>query len=163
MSGAALKPVAASRVQLTQLMQNEHANLSGNVHGGWIMKLCDEAGGLAALRHSQRQVVTVAIDSMTFQEPVRVGELLHLAARLTWVGRSSMEVLVTVEAENPLTGDRVRTNSAYMVYVGLDNRGRPAATPPLECETDEQKQRMEAGAQRQRDRLKRREMHHIDV
>lgn len=153
------KPVSASRVQLTQLMQNEHANLSGNVHGGWIMKLCDEAGGLAAMRHAQRQVVTVAIDSMTFQEPVRVGEVLHLAARLSWVGRSSMEVHVTVDAENPFSGDRLRTNSAFIVYVALDERGRPTPVSPLECETDEQRRRMEQGAQRQQQRLERRHHH----
>lgn len=159
MTELAPKPVSASRVVLTQLMQNEHANLRGNVHGGWIMKLCDEAGGLAAMRHAQRPAVTVAIDSMTFDEPVHVGEVLRLTARLTWVGRSSMEVLVTVEAEDPLTAHRLLTNSAYIVYVALDERGRPASVPPLACETEEQRQRMEAGARRQQHRLAQRRHH----
>ncbi|MGE5464325.1 MAG: acyl-CoA thioesterase, partial [Syntrophothermus sp.] len=72
------KTVSASRISLSQLMHPEHANLLGNVHGGWIMKLADEAGALACMRHAQRRVVTVAIDSMTFRQPIRIGDLVIL-------------------------------------------------------------------------------------
>jgi uncharacterized protein (TIGR00369 family) len=98
------KESSGSRVHLAQLMLPEHANPLGNVHGGIIMKLADEAGSLAAMRYSGRHAVTVFIESMTFDEPVQVGSLLHVNAHVSWVGRTSMEVLVRVDAENPLTG-----------------------------------------------------------
>ena len=147
------KPVSTSAVSIAQLMLPEHANPLGNVHGGLIMKLADEAGSLAAVRHAGRHSVTVFIDSMTFEEPVHVGELLHLYAQLSWVGRSSMEVVVKVESENPITGSRAETNSAYIVYVALDENGRTTQVPPLICETEEQRKRMTAGEKRQRYRL----------
>ncbi|MFN2121380.1 MAG: acyl-CoA thioesterase, partial [Anaerolineales bacterium] len=90
------KAVSASRISIAQLMQPEHANIVGNVHGGWIMKLVDEAGALACMRHAQRRVVTVAIDSMVFRHPIRVGDLELLNAQVTNVGRTSMEVEVQV-------------------------------------------------------------------
>src|SRR5512146_2619811 len=111
------KPVRASRTTISQLMHPEHANLLGNVHGGWIMKLVDEAGALACMRHSQRRVVTVAIDSMVFRHPIKIGDLVQLTAEVTNVGRTSMEVEVHVDAENPITGSRSHTNTAYLVYV----------------------------------------------
>src|SRR5512134_1357050 len=94
------KPIRASRVTLSQLMHPEHANLLGNVHGGWIMKLVDEAGALACMRHSQRRVVTVAIDSLIFRHPIRIGDLVTLSAEVTFTGRTSMEAEVQVQAEN---------------------------------------------------------------
>src|SRR5512139_2885460 len=97
------KPVRASRVTLSQLMHPEHANLLGNVHGGWIMKLVHEAGALSSMRHAQRKVVTVAIDSMTFRQPIRIGDLIVLNAEVTYTGRTSMEAEVHVIAENPVT------------------------------------------------------------
>lgn len=148
------KPVSASRVILSQLMHPEHANLLGNVHGGWIMKLVDEAGALACMRHSQRRVVTVAIDSMTFREPIRIGDLVILNAEVTYTGRTSMEAEVQVLAENPITRDRAFTNTAYLVYVALDDKGMPTPVPPIKAETDEETQKLEAAKQRQARRLK---------
>jgi uncharacterized protein (TIGR00369 family) len=146
---AAGKPVAASRVTLSQLMQPEHANLRGDVHGGWIMKLVDEAGALAAMRHAQTRVVTVAIDQMRFHEPIRIGDLVVLQAEVTYVGRTSLETRVQVIAENPVTGARTHTNSAYLVYVALDESGRPQEVPPLVTETDGESRRSTAGRERQ--------------
>ena len=147
------KAVAASRVTLSQLMQPEHANLRGDVHGGWIMKLVDEAGALAAMRHAQARVVTVAIDQMRFHEPIRIGDLVVLQAEVTYVGRTSLETRVQVIAENPVTGARTHTNSAYIVYVALDETGRPKPVPALRTETDAESGRMAAGAERQAHRL----------
>jgi acyl-CoA hydrolase len=147
------KPPRESRLTLNQLMLPEHANTHGNVHGGWIMKLVDEAGGICATRHARRPCVTVSIDSMTFKEPVHVGELLALAAEVTWTGRTSIEVTVNVVAENVLTGDRVATNSAYVVYVALDERGRPTEVPPLAPETAVEEQRFAEGQKRQDHRI----------
>jgi uncharacterized protein (TIGR00369 family) len=130
-------------------MQPEQANIMGDVHGGWIMKLVDEAGALAAMRHSQCRVVTVAIDQMSFHEPILIGDLVMLTAEVTYVGRTSMETRVRVIAENPLSGERTHTNTAYVVYVALDDDGRPRAVPPLIAETDPQVERMRAGEARQ--------------
>lgn len=148
------KPIRDSRITLSQLMHPEHANLLGNVHGGWIMKLVDEAGALACMRHAQRKVVTVAIDSMVFRQPIRIGDLIILNAEVSYAGRTSMEAEVQVQAENPITGERMHTNTAYLVYVALDDHGRPTSVPPLQAETDDEKSRMETAKERQEHRLK---------
>lgn len=148
------KPISASRITISQLMHPEHANLLGNVHGGWIMKLVDEAGALACMRHAQKKVVTVAIDSMTFSQPIKLGDLVILNAEVSYTGHTSMEVEVQVVAENPITGERTHTNTAYLVYVALDDEGRPTSVPPLQAETEEEKRRMEQAQERQERRLK---------
>jgi uncharacterized protein (TIGR00369 family) len=147
------RPVRLSRVTLSQLMQLDHANLRGDVHGGWIMKLADEAGALAAMRHAQARVVTVAIDQMVFREPIRIGDLVRLEAEVTYVGRTSIETRVEVSAEDPLTGERTHTNTAYLVYVALDPNGRPVAVPRLIAETEAEKRNMREGQERQARRL----------
>ena len=148
------KPVSASRITLSQLMHPEHANLLGNVHGGWIMKLVDEAGALAGMRHTQNKVVTVAIDSLTFRQPIKIGDLVIINAEVTYTGRTSLETEVRVLAENPITGEQTHTNTAYLVYVALDDEGRPTAVPPLLLETEEEKQKAERARERQERRLK---------
>lgn len=148
------KTIRASRVTLSQLMHLEHANLLGNVHGGWVMKLADEAGALACMRHAQKKVVTVAIDSMTFRQPIKLGDLVILRAEVTYTGRTSMEATVEVHAENPVTGEQTHTNTAYLVYVALDDEGRPTSVPPLQAENEEEKRKMEQAKQRQERRLK---------
>jgi uncharacterized protein (TIGR00369 family) len=147
------KPISASRVTLSQLMNLEHANLLGNVHGGSIMKLADEAGALACMRHAQKKVVTVAIDSMTFRQPIRIGDLIILNAEVSYTGRTSMEAEVHVLAENPITGERTHTNTAYLVYVALDDSGRPSSVPPLKAETEDEELKMEKAKERQQRRL----------
>ena len=148
------KPVRASRITISQLMHPEHANMLGHVHGGWIMKLLDEAGALACMRHAQRKVVTVAIDSMTFRQPIRIGDLIILNAEVTYTGRTSMEVEVQVLAENPVTGEQSQTNTAYLVYVALDDDGKPTIVPALQPETVDEKRKFEQAKERQAWRLK---------
>ena len=148
------KPMRASRVTLSQLMHPEHANLLGNVHGGWIMKLVDEAGALACMRHAQRKVVTVSIDSMTFRQPIKIGDLVILNAEVTYTGRTSLEAEVHVLAENPITGEQTHTNTAYLLYVALDDEGKPTTVIPLKAETEEEIQKMEKAKERQERRLK---------
>ncbi|MBN2503254.1 MAG: acyl-CoA thioesterase [Anaerolineales bacterium] len=147
------KTVSTSEVMLSQLMQPEHANLLGNVHGGWIMKLVDEVGALACMRHANQRVVTVAVDQLTFQHPVKIGDLVTLTAQVSYVGRTSMEAEVQVVAENPVTGQCWHTNTAYLVYVALDEDGKPIAVPPLIAENKAQARRMEQGKARQEYRL----------
>lgn len=147
------KPAHASRVTLAQLMQPTEANVYGNVHGGLVMKLMDEAGAATAIRHAQRPVVTVAVDQVTFREPIHVGALVTLEAVLTYTGRTSMEVQIDVTAQNLLTGEHTHTNTAYFVYVALDEAGHPAAVPPLQLDTDEDRARWQAAQERQAYRL----------
>ena len=149
------KRVADSALTLSQFMQPEHANNLGNVHGGWLMKLIDEAGGWCATRHARRPAVTVAVDSLRFLSPVHVGDLVTFSACLNYVGRTSMEVEVHVEAENILTGERTHTNSAYLVFVALDESGHPVEVPRLQLETDEERRNWALGRQVQDDRLAR--------
>lgn len=153
MDSLAPQPMRASRVTLAQFMQPEHANPLGNVHGGWIMKLVDECGALAGMRHARQRVVTVAMDRMTFRHPIKVGELVTLTAQVTYTGRTSLEAEVLVEAENPITGGRARTNTAYVVYVALDEAGKPVPIPSVFAETPEEQEKLEAGQKRQRQRL----------
>lgn len=147
------KTPKASRINIAQLMQPEHANNLGNVHGGWITKLVDEAGALACMRHAQRRVVTVAIDSMVFRNPIKIGNLVLLTAEVTNTGTTSMEVEVQVVAENPISGEQIRTNTAYLVYVALDDSGQPVPVPPLIAETEEEKRRQVEAQKRQARRL----------
>ena len=153
MSERPAKAASESRVTLSLVMMPEHANMYGNVHGGVIMKLVDEAAGTASMRHAQRPVVTVAIDSMTFLSPVHVGELLSCNAKVTYVGRTSIEVNVTVEAEDIMTGRKTHTNSACAVYVALDDDGRPCHVPALLVTSDEERRDWEAGRARQEARV----------
>jgi uncharacterized protein (TIGR00369 family) len=148
-----IKTSSASRIQLSQLMQPEHANNHGNVHGGWIMKLADEAGALACMRHAQKRVVTVAVDSLVFRQPIKIGDLVTFTAEVTYTGRTSLEAEVQVIAENPITGECTHTNTAYLVYVGLNEDNHPAAIPQLVVETDEEKARYEQAKLRQQRRI----------
>ena len=143
----------ASRVTLSQLMQPEHANHHGNVHGGWIMKLVDEAGALACMRHAQHRVVTVAIDQMVFRQPIQIGDLIILNAQVTYAGRTSLEAEVQVVAENPITGEQVHTNTAYLVYVALDENSNATEVPCLHAETRDDEKRMKDADERQKQRL----------
>lgn len=149
----AARSAAESALTLTQFMQPEHSNSLGNVHGGVILKLCDECGGIIAARHARRPAVTVTVDSVNFLKPVLLGRLLLVHGRITWVGRTSIEVALQVEAENLLTGERLLTNDAYFVYVALDEERQPAVVPPLLLATDEERQRFAEGEARKRRRL----------
>jgi acyl-CoA hydrolase len=133
------------------------ANSAGFVHGGTVMKMCDEAAGIAAVKHCRMRVVTAAIDRMTFLHPVHVGELLTCRASVNAVWRTSMEVGVRVEAENPLTGDTRHTSTAYLTMVALDEQGRPASAPPLELESRVEERRMREAELRRQIRLSERE------
>lgn len=151
------KTVKHSQVVLSQSMGVMDANLAGAVHGGVIMKLVDSAGGLAAVKHSGGLVVTAAIDEMSFIEPVNLGDLVTLKASVNDVGKTSMEVGVRVEAENLITGRKVHTSTAYLVFVALDSRKRtPRPAPPLIAETPDEKRRQREAKLRREARLARR-------
>ena len=135
-------------------MGPQDANSMGNVHGGVIMKMVDEAGALVAMRHAGTMVVTVAVDSMTFNQPIYQGNLVLCKAELSYVGSTSMEVYVEVTAENPLDGSSRITNQAYLVYVALGRDGKPMLVPELILETPEELARAAHAAERQAFRKK---------
>ena len=153
--GRDLSPKRArdSRVTLTQMMEVTDANFAGNVHGGAIMRLVDTAAGLAAIKHAGGLAVTVAIDEMTFLEPVNIGDVVTLHASVNDVGTSSMECGVRVEAMNPVTGRHVHANSAYLVFVAIDQDGHPCPVPPLITESELEKRRQREAKLRREARL----------
>lgn len=148
------KRISESRVVMSMVMNPEHANAMGNVHGGVVMKLMDEAAGLAAIRHARSVAVTVAVDQMSFDEPVYVGNVVTLTAELTYTGRTSMEVRVSVMSEDPIQGTMTATNTAYLVFVAIDAQGRPRPVPGLILETAEERLRFEQAQERQAERKK---------
>ena len=121
---------------LVKWMSLEDANSAGFVHGGTVMKLCDEAAGLAAIKYCKRRVVTGGVDRMTFVAPVNIRELMTLKARVNAAWRTSMEVGVRVEAENVFTGEVRHTATVYMTMVALDEAGRPTPVPEFDAGTD---------------------------
>jgi acyl-CoA hydrolase len=133
------------------------ANSAGNVHGGTVMKLADEVAGLAAIKHSRRRVVTAGMDRMNFLVPIHIGELVTFSASVNAAWRTSMEVGVRVESENPLSGEVRHTNTAYLTMVALDEEGRPAPVPPLLVTTPDEQRREREAELRRANRLAERE------
>ena len=128
----------------------EDANTAGYVHGGVIMRLCDEVAGIAAIRHCGVRVVTAGMDRMTFMHPVHVGQLVTFRATVNAAWRTSMEVGVRVESEHVRTREVTHTSTAYLTMVALDDAGAPAPVPALATETDQERRR-ETEAQLRRD------------
>lgn len=153
----ATRPVADSRSELLRWLGIADANSGGAIHGGTVMRLVDEAAGLAGIRHSGRRVVTAGMDRMTFLNPVYVGELLRCAASVNAAWRTSMEVGVRVEAENPYSGETRHTSTAYLTMVALDADGKPSEVPGLEAESELEIRRQEEAELRRRNRLAERE------
>jgi acyl-CoA hydrolase len=135
----------------------EDANTAGYVHGGVIMRLCDEVAGIAAIRHCGVRVVTAGMDRMTFMHPVRVGQLVTFRATVNAAWRTSMEVGVRVDSEDVRTREVARTSTAYLTMVALDDDGRPAPVPELVPESDEERRREREAQLRRDNRLAERE------
>jgi acyl-CoA hydrolase len=151
------RPAADSRSSLIRWMSIHDANSAGFVHGGTVMKMCDEAAGIAAIRHCGSRVVTAGMDRMAFIHPVFVGELLKCSASINAVWRTSMEVGVRVEAENPVTGEIRHTSTAYLTMVALDDNGEPTQAPPLTLKGPDEERRQREAEVRRRNRLAERE------
>jgi uncharacterized protein (TIGR00369 family) len=147
------KRVSDSQVVLSQLMEITDANIMGIVHGGVVMKIVDTAAGLAAIKHIGGLAVTVAMDEMSFLAPVRIGDMVTARASVNDVGETSLEVGVRVESENVVTGERTHTSSAYLVFVALDDTGKPRPVPPLVPEGAVQERRRAEARIRRETRL----------
>lgn len=148
------KTPADSASEMTVLMGPNDANIAGNVHGGVIMRLVDTAAGVAAMRHVQGRVVTAHVDSLSFEAPVHVGDLLTVTAVITQVWRTSMEVEVTVRREDPMTGLGNLTTRAHLTLVGVDADEQPMPVPPLRAETADEKARQQAAEIRRKARMR---------
>ena len=146
------KPVSQSRAQIVHWMGIADANSTGNVHGGTVMKLCDEAAGIAAIKHSRCRIVTAGMDRMNFLIPIQVGDLVTFSATVNAAWRTSMEVGVRVDSEHVRTREVTHTSTAYLTMVAIDDDGRPTAVPPLAAQTPDERRR-EHEAQLRRDNL----------
>jgi acyl-CoA hydrolase len=149
MSGEARYPADTVSV-LTYRMGVQDANAAGNVHGGWIMKLCDDVAAIAATRHAGGRLVTATVDGMRFLSPVHVGDVVTLRATVNAAWRTSMEVGVRVESENVRTGESKHVCTAYVTMVALDPEERPLAVPALEpLEPEDERRHREANLRRE--------------
>ena len=147
------KKVKATSMTVIQQMTHQDANLAGNVHGGVILKLIDNTAGIVGVRHTGGNVVTASIDKVDFHSPVFVGDLLRVSASVNYVGRSSMEIGVRVEAENFVSGEVRHTGSAYLTFVALDEKFKPKPINPIILETEDEKRRNCEAEERRRVRL----------
>jgi acyl-CoA hydrolase len=148
--------VRESQHETSELMMPQNANLIGHVFGGVMLSMMDKTAAIAAIRHAHTSCVTASIDRVDFREPIHVGDLVVMKASVNYVGRSSMEVGVRVEAEDLLTGRRRHTNSCYLTFVAIDRNGRPVDVPRLIPETPEELRRHAAAQERRRRRLEER-------
>ena len=139
MQGA--QELGGSQLTMTVLMTPDMANFAGNVHGGHLLKLLDQVAYACASQYAGLYVVTVSVDQVAFREPIRVGELVTFLAAVNLTGRSSMEVGIKVLAADILSGERRHTNSSYFTMVAVGDEGRPAAVPPHEPHSAEQRRR----------------------
>ena len=157
MTERAKKPVKLSQHETSELMMPHHANNLGHVFGGVMLSMMDKTAAVAAFRHCRLNVVTASIDRVDFREPIHVGDLVVMKASVNFVGRTSMEVGVRVEAEELLTGRRRHTNSCYLTFVAVDRNGRPIEIPGIVAETPDELRRFQAAEQRRKVRLAERE------
>src|SRR3954463_12990524 len=153
----AAKTVKESQHESSELMMPQDANNLGHIFGGVILSMMDKTAAIAAFRHSRASVVTASIDRVDFREPIHLGDLVVMKASVNYVGRTSMEVGVRVEAEELLTGRRRHTNSCYLTFVAVDREGRPIEVPGLIAETEDEVRRHDAAVQRRRRRLEERQ------
>lgn len=148
------KTVKDSSIELVQQMTQLDANLAGFVHGGSVMKIIDNTAGIVASRHTNAaNVVTASIDRLDFHSPVMVGDLLRVKAGINYIGRTSIEIGVRVEAENFITGEIRHTASAYLIFVSLDENRQIIEVPPIIFETDEEKRRNREAGERRKYRM----------
>ena len=153
MPDTASRTVRDSQAEMSDMMMPENANILGHVFGGVILSMMDKCAAIAAFRHARNNVVTVSIDRVSFREPIHVGDLVIMRSSVNFVGRTSMEVGVKVEAEDLVTGKRRHTNSCYLTFVAIDRNGRPIEVPGIGPETPDEERRYAAAKERRRRRL----------
>ena len=151
------RTVRESQHETSEIMMPGHANNLGHVFGGVVLGMMDKTAAVAAIRHARATCVTASIDRVDFREPIHLGDLVVMKASVNYVGRTSMEIGVRVEAEDLQTGNRRHTNSCYLTFVAVDRNGRPVEVPDIKPETPEEIRRYQAAVERRRRRLEERE------
>lgn len=152
------KPSSSSHVVMTELVLPSHTNALGSIFGGVIMSWIDICGAICAQRHAQTDVVTASVDDLHFIAPVYKGWVVNLKAGVNYVSKTSMEIGVRVDAENPRTGDIFHTSSAYLTFVAIGKDGKPIPVPPLVLETEDDRRRHVDAQTRRSLRLQRRQI-----
>lgn len=147
------KTVRASQVEMTEMVLPNDTNRLGNLLGGRLMQWIDIAAAIAAWRHANRICVTASVDELNFLHPIKDGEVVILRASVNRAFNTSVEVGVRVSKENPSTGSRKHTNTAYLTFVALDDDGKPAAVPAVRPRSAEEKRRYRDAARRRSLRL----------
>lgn len=135
------KPVRESRVEMVQIIRPEDANPLGIAFGGKVVEWMDMAAAVSAVRHARKPCVTASIDNLAFLTPIKIGQFVIIRATVNYTGRTSMEVSVRIESEDPLSGQRQLTTQGYLTFVALDESGHPSPIPPVIPETAEEKDR----------------------
>ena len=149
------KALKDTQVIMHELVLPNDTNLLGNVLGGRVMHLMDMCAAMSAYKHARTAVVTASVDQLDFLAPVKMGDIMILKSSVNYTGKSSMEVGVRIESENPKTGSIYHTSSAYLTFVSLNDNGKPQRVPMLTPETDVEKQRFEEGRARHEERKRR--------
>ncbi len=147
---------SASRTEMTEIVLPSHANNLGTIFGGVVMQWIDVCAAMAAQRHCRKTVVTAAVDDLVFLTPMHPGDIVILSAQVNAAFRTSMEVGVRVESEDPKTGNRKKCVDAFVTFVAVDDKGHPTEVPPLVPENDEEHRRLQEAKERRADRLRRR-------
>ena len=147
------RTVRETQHETSQLMLPQHSNNLGLVFGGVILAMMDTASAVSAIRHARSVCVTASVDRVDFREPIHLGDLVIMKCSVNYVGRTSMEVGVRVEAEDLQTGSRRHTNSCYLTFVAIDRNGKPIEVPRLVPETEDEIRRYEAAKARRQRRL----------
>jgi acyl-CoA hydrolase len=150
------KPVRNSVVEMIQIVRPEDANPLGIAFGGKVVAWMDMAAAISAMRHARIPCVTASIDSLSFLSPIHIGEFAILRAQVNYTGKTSMEVGVTIDVEDPLTGLRKRTTSGYLTFVALGDGAQPTPIPPVVPETPEEQRMYQEAQKRREEKLKRR-------
>lgn len=150
---AEARTVSESRVVMTELVLPTHTNALGSIFGGVVMSWIDIAAAISAQRHARKQVVTASIDALHFVAPVYKGWIVNLIASVNFAGKTSMEIGVRLDAENPITGERFHTVSAYLTFVAVDENLKPTQIPPILPQSEDEKRRYNRAQERRRIRL----------
>ena len=153
------RKVSDSQTEIAQIMYPEHANPAGNVHGGYILKLVDQAAAIAGARHTRLNIVTASVDRMDFISPVYIGNVVFAKASINYTGRTSMEIGVRIEAECLRTGTHTHVGSAYLTFVAIDENDKPTEIPQVIPETEEEKRRFNEAKKRRELRLRKAKEH----
>lgn len=151
------KAVSESAAEFQHLVLPPDINAMGTIFGGRIMEWIDKGAAIVAMRHCRSVAVTASMDALNFYSPVYLGDIVILKTCVNYVHRSSMEIGVRVESEDPKTGLRRHTSSAYLTFVSLDDNHKPTPVPELVLNTVETKRRFEAGKKRREARLSHKE------